>query len=135
MGPPNSIQEDSIRVSDGLKGSFVMTGSTQFTAFDLMTYRVYRGAIDDWKANTSMADGAFFAEAVPIPSNTLIVRTFSDTVREYVLARKTKSLTSLERKTGLLEKQIDGLFCLMVCCTTTKKPIRWSMSIFTAISF
>lgn len=112
MGPPNSIQEDSIRVSDGLKkASYIMVDSAQFTAFDLLSYRVYRGAIDDWKANTSMTDGAFFAEAVPIPSSTLIVRTFSDTVREYVLARKTKSLPSLQRKTGLLEKQIDGLFC------------------------
>lgn len=111
-GRSDSIKEGSIRVSEGFKNaSCLIVDSAQFTACDLMSYHVYRGDVDDWKANAFMMDGAFFAEAVPIRNNTLIVRTFSDTVREYVLARKTKSLPSLERKTGLLEKQIDGLFC------------------------
>lgn len=111
-GLPDSIKEDSIRVPNALrKASHIMVDSNAFTVLDLISYHIYRGSTDDWKANAFMTDGAFFAEAAPVNNNTFIFRTFSDTVREYVLAKKTKFPSSMERKSGLLEKQIDGLFC------------------------
>lgn len=111
-GLPDSIREDSIRVSNGLrKASHIMIDSNSFTAIDLISYHIYRGSSHDWKANVFMTDEIFFAEALPINNNAFIVRTFSEGAREYVLAKKTKFPPSMERKSGLLEKQIDGLFC------------------------
>lgn len=106
------IKEDTIKVSEGLrKASFITVDSNEFTVFDLVSYSVYKGSTMDWKATRFMNNNSFFAEAVPIHQNTIIVRTFRDTVREYVLAKKTKSPPLTEYKTMLLEKQIDGLFC------------------------
>ncbi len=106
------IKEDTIKVSEGLrKASFITVDSNAFTVFDLVSYHVYKGSTLDWEATRFMNNSSFFAEAVPIHHNTIIVRTFRDTVREYVLAKKTKSPPFTEYKTTLLEKQIDGLFC------------------------
>jgi hypothetical protein len=109
---PHSIKEETLKVSEGLiKASSIMIDSSVFTVIDLMSYHVYKGSIFNWEATPFMTDGAFFAEVVPIQDNTIIVRTFRDTVREYVLARKTKSSPLTEYETTILEKQIDGLFC------------------------
>lgn len=106
------IKEDTIKVSEGLrKASLITVDSNACTVFDLVSYSVYKGSTMDWKATRFITNNSFFAEAVPVHHNTIIVRTFRDTVREYVLAKKTISSPLTEFKTTLLEKQIDGLFC------------------------
>jgi hypothetical protein len=58
-----------------------------------------------------MYDSAFFAEATPISASTVVIRTFASESREYLLARETSYPPHVTRIPGLLEKQVDGLFC------------------------
>lgn len=106
------ITKDTLLASEGLKkASCIMVDSNEFVAFDLASYHIYKGSTLNWKAIPFMTNSPFFAEAVLIDSNAIIMRTFRDTIQEYVLARSRKSPPITEYHTTLLEKQLDGLFC------------------------
>jgi hypothetical protein len=101
IGKTNSIHQATSIVID----------SSDLFVIDLISYKISHGSMANLEPRPLIDRDIFFAEAVPISKKTVIVRTFDKGVREYVLGRLTNSYPFVERAPGLLEKQIDGLFC------------------------
>jgi hypothetical protein len=65
-----------------------------------------------WEARKFLPDsGDFFVEAVPLGASSLALRSYSTFSKSYELAGKSAS-SPFRFKPDLLQKQIDGLFCL-----------------------
>jgi len=81
---------------------FVMDGAIPF---------VFRGRIGDWKANLWMKDKAYFDKAIPIDTNRLYINTVSAQTHMRTLGHLVKHDDfKIVLNTGILEKQIDGVF-------------------------
>jgi hypothetical protein len=73
---------------------------------------LFRGTLDRLEAYRFMPDSAYFVEAVPIGGHSFALRSRSRKSNAYELAKQTKDTPHFEFKYGLLEKQIDGIFCV-----------------------
>lgn len=71
-----------------------------------------RGTIGNWHAARFMPDSAYFVEAIPISPSSFALRSYSNISKGYELARQIADSPHFEFKYDLLEKQIDGLFCV-----------------------
>jgi hypothetical protein len=74
--------------------------------------KLLRGKIGDWEASRFLPDSAdYFVEAVPMGPSSLAFRSYSMSTKEYELAKKSTN-SSFRFNFDLLQKQIDGLFCV-----------------------
>jgi hypothetical protein len=74
---------------------------------------ILRGNLDQWEARPIMPDSNyFFTNAVPMNSNSMALRSYSIKDKGYELAKKTIDSPYFELKSSLLQKQIDGMFCV-----------------------
>lgn len=71
---------------------------------------IYKGNIYDWHAER-LHDREYFQDMEPLSSNTFLVRALSKADRENVLGKLIPKEPYAEMKEGLLQKQIDGIFC------------------------
>lgn len=71
---------------------------------------IYKGNIYDWHAER-LHDRAYFQDMEPLSSNTFLVRALSKADRENVLGKLIPKEPYAEMKEGILEKQVDGIFC------------------------
>lgn len=72
-----------------------------------------RGRIGDWHAARFMADDHFFFEdAVPTGVSSFALRSYSLVTREYELAIGKMDSPYFEFRNQLLERQVDGMFCV-----------------------
>lgn len=99
---PN-LKHRSLRVKVDSPYFFLMEG--------VMPY-LLRGKIQDWQAYKFMYDSVFFTHAVPIGPTSFSIRALSSDSREYVLAKVNNETPHIKLFPGLLEKQIDGVFCV-----------------------
>jgi hypothetical protein len=101
---------------DSLKqpGKFKITvDSPYFYVAHSTMAELLRGRIGDWNAHRFMPDSAdYFIDAVPIGSSSFAMRVFNDKTKEYDLAKKQAKPPYFQVHEKLLEKQVDGLFCL-----------------------
>lgn len=73
---------------------------------------IFRGNVGQWTVKRFMPDSTdFFVEAVPISKSSFAMRSFSLKEEGYELAKK-YSNGSFKFNFALLEKQIDGVFCV-----------------------
>jgi hypothetical protein len=81
---------------------FVMDGLAPF---------VLRGRVGQWIGEPWMRDRAYFNKAIPLDSNSLVIRTRSARTQEFTLGT-IKKMDSFQVKLypSLLQKQIDGVF-------------------------
>lgn len=75
---------------------------------DLSRYRVYRGRTDHWSLTDELAHPTFYAEGL-FTSSGVYYRTRNKEDDIYQLTKHTN--TDTIAGVGLLEKQLDGLFC------------------------
>lgn len=98
-----------------LKATYITIDSPNFYMTDWISHAIFHGDLQHLKAKRYMYDSAFLADAVPLGPQSFAIRTFtdnsSDSTKEFVLAKETKYPPYIKRVPGLLEKQIDGLFC------------------------
>ncbi len=85
--------------------------SPYFHITDRISHSFFRGTLNKFKIEQCMHDSLFFDEAVPISNWSFAVRTIKQYTREYTLAKKTFYPSFVKMVPGLLEKQIDGMFC------------------------
>ena len=83
---------------------FVMDGSVPC---------IYQGKIGNWNASEWMVGNAYFTNAIPIDSNNIYIKSIksSTNVATLGLIQKTEGF-NIKLYPELLEKQIDGLFCV-----------------------
>jgi hypothetical protein len=73
---------------------------------------ILRGDMGKWEARQILPDsGDYFVEAVPMGPSSFALRSYSSFSKSYELAGKSET-SSFTFKPDLLQKQIDGLFCL-----------------------
>ncbi|WP_148044228.1 hypothetical protein [Sinomicrobium pectinilyticum] len=82
-----------------------------FYITDGVTPRLLRGKIGEWHARRFMYDSAFFSVAIPIGPKSFALRSTSSKTREHVLGKETNKSPHVKLVPGLLEKQVDGIFC------------------------
>lgn len=71
-----------------------------------------RGQIDSWEAfSVPSSTTDYFADAVPLGKNSFAMRSYSPINEGFELAKKS-SKEAFRYNNDLLEKQIDGLFCV-----------------------
>lgn len=70
-----------------------------------------RGNTHNWKAERYLHESAYFVESVPIGPGSLAIRSLSSITNEHVLGVETTNPPEVRLVPGLLEKQIDGIFC------------------------
>lgn len=73
--------------------------------------QIFKGSIGRWEAASYLpGQDYFFVEAVPFSSSSFALRSYSTRDKGFELAKKT--MNSFEIKNSLLEKQLDGMFCV-----------------------
>lgn len=73
---------------------------------------LFRGTFGNWEADRFMSDSAYFVEAVPMGPASFALRSYSRMTKAYELGKETVGTSNLHFNNDLLEKQIDGLFCV-----------------------
>lgn len=73
---------------------------------------IYRGELDRWIAAPFMSDRAYFVDAIPIGHRSFALRSYNLSNREFELAKETDQAPYFWFRNELLQKQVDGFFCV-----------------------
>lgn len=91
----------------------VAVDSPYFYVLNGAVPEILRGEIDERRAGKFLPfDSAFFVESVNISANSFALRSYSLKTGGYALARLQPDSPYFQFRYGLLQKQIDGLFCV-----------------------
>lgn len=104
------LLEHVIDVGEELSSSSITIDSGSFFVIDYLSFRLFRGTLEAMRGKLCNYDRSFFAEAIPIHARTVVKRCVDSTTRTYTLARQIEG-EQIEVASGILERQIDGLFC------------------------
>lgn len=73
---------------------------------------IFRARINDWKATRLMVDEPYFSDLLPVDSSSVALRVLSIQNNQFELGRATAEAPHFTLDSTLLEKQIDGVFCV-----------------------
>lgn len=90
---------------------YLRVDSPRFYMFDGTVPANLRGNVGDWIAERYLNDMAYYADAQAIDESTLVIRT-TNSNKEYVLGIERDGSSDVRLIEGILEKQIDGRFCV-----------------------
>lgn len=72
---------------------------------------IYRGNVHDWSAEQYAHDNAYYQDIVPITKESFFIRALGKPDRQNILGKITTFTPHLDMKPGILQKQVDGIFC------------------------
>lgn len=90
----------------------VQVDSPYFYWSDGSVPAIFRGTLMDWQASRYTYDSAYFMDVIPISSSSFLLRTTSRQSKEFVLGKEANNPPYIQLAPNLLEKQIDGKFCV-----------------------
>jgi hypothetical protein len=99
----------------------VKVDSPNFYLVDGAVPRIYRGTVDNWHAKRFSYDSAYFLDIVPLSFNSFVIKSLGYPVKENIIGKLSASDPHLNFTTGILEKQIDGVFCTNGVMTFNRK--------------
>lgn len=73
---------------------------------------VYKGLVSSWQGSRVPFDSAYFIDYEPIGSSSFAIRSLSSKSNEYELGKEIAGTSDVWLDTSILEKQIDGKFCV-----------------------
>lgn len=73
---------------------------------------VFKGNVCDWFASDQRYDSAFFVDFQPMGPDALAIRSVSSKTNEFVLGRERLDVPEVLLRDSLLQRQIDGRFCV-----------------------
>ncbi|HTF20964.1 MAG TPA: hypothetical protein VK658_22975 [Chryseolinea sp.] len=82
-----------------------------FYVMDGVMPGLFRGRIGEWVAQKFMFDSAYFVAAEPIGNASFALKTTLSENQEHVLGKESVFEPKLFLSPGMLQKQIDGVFC------------------------
>lgn len=85
--------------------------SPYFYMVDGVMPGIFRGRLGEWRASRFMYDSAYFTQLVLINKSSFALRSVSSQTQENILGKETTDTPHVKFVSGLLEKQIDGIFC------------------------
>ncbi|UNY98618.1 hypothetical protein MQE36_16250 [Zhouia spongiae] len=83
-----------------------------FYIVDGVTPQLLRGTLGDWKTKKFMYDSVYFSKAIPIGAKSFALRAVSSATKEFVLGKLADNPPHIKLTPGILQKQIDGIFCV-----------------------
>lgn len=105
----------SIQIKDleklKLQSVILKVDSPYFYLLDGIAPHILSGTLNDMIAAPYMYDSIYFTEPALISHTSLAMRVVTNDTREYLLAKQTNSPPYIKPAPGLLQKQVDGLFC------------------------
>lgn len=117
----NNTLTDSQRVRLRIKGvknpkvhksATVKIDSPYFYLADGLKPILYRGNLGEWEAEPIGYDSnAYFTQLIPISNYTFGIRTNQSQSLDNILGKVQTDTPRIQLNAGLLQKQIDGLFC------------------------
>jgi hypothetical protein len=96
-------------LTDKISNAQIHIDSPFFYIGDLNNYVIYKGHTNNWVVQERVDGPEFFSEYLPVNDSIIAYRTVTDSKKEYRLI--TESAYQLIDGTGLIQTQIDGLFC------------------------
>lgn len=81
-----------------------------FFLTDGLTGKIFRGKLDNWASKAIIEDGNYFKGIAPVDSASFILKVQSSRTHQDILMKTGGSVDKLAEQ--LLEKQIDGRFCV-----------------------
>jgi hypothetical protein len=72
---------------------------------------IYKGNVHDWQAERYTYDKVYFQDIIPIANESFFIRSLSSPERENILGKITTDTPHIQMKRGILQKQVDGVFC------------------------
>jgi hypothetical protein len=91
----------------------VKVDSPRFILADGTLPAIFTGTVNEWEVrHTQHDDDAFFVDYVPITSGSIGIRSIGSKTGNYVLGKKTLHNEDVTLSYELLEKQLDGRFCV-----------------------
>jgi len=93
-----------------LRRPLLSIDSPNFYLTDGIRPAILRGKIGEWKASRYMYDSTFFTDAIPLNSNSFIVRSVSRD-KQNLIGKVSRVKPHVKFETEILKKQVDGLFC------------------------
>jgi hypothetical protein len=72
---------------------------------------IYKGNVNDWRAQRYAHDNAYFQDIVPLGNEVFYIRALSNPGRENILGILSNISPHIRMKHGILQKQVDGIFC------------------------
>lgn len=73
---------------------------------------IFSGKVNNWEADRRVYDSAYFVEYTPIGPSSFAIRSLNSTSREHVLGKESTQPPNISFAPNLLQKQIDGIFCI-----------------------
>ncbi|MBN8650576.1 MAG: hypothetical protein J0L67_04075 [Cytophagales bacterium] len=101
--------DHQIVMPNPVRASRIMVDSAHFYLADLTLYKIYRGSTNSWALADPIYQGTLFSEFIPLGNSSMFMRTILD--NEFELIKKTQPDITIENR-NVLQKQIDGLFCV-----------------------
>jgi hypothetical protein len=86
--------------------------SPDFFLADGAVPRIFTGHIDTWVPHRVPYDSAFFVDYEPLSSSMFGIRSVSSATNEFVLGKQSLTEARVKLSHDLLQKQIDGRFCV-----------------------
>lgn len=111
------VQENSISdtilvnhpMTEKITTAQIYIDSPFFYLGDLNNYAIYKGNTNDWTVQEQVTGPQFFSEYLPVSDSAIAYRTVASSKTEYRLV--IESAHQFFDGTGLIQTQIDGLFC------------------------
>lgn len=89
----------------------VRVDSPHFYVHDGAVPRIYKGNVRNWQADRFMHDAEYFLDFEPIGQSSFAIKSLSAKTGESVLGKITIEMPHYTFIPGLLQRQIDGVFC------------------------
>jgi hypothetical protein len=109
-------QQVQLNIKDIQKQPFysvrIKVDSPYFYLIDGTVPIVYTGEVNTWAGEREKFNTAYFGDAVPLRPNEFAIRMMDKESKEYELARERFDTSFLAMAPTLLEKQVDGKFCV-----------------------
>lgn len=94
------------------KSALLKIDSPYFYLADGVKPALYRGLLGKWEAEFFPYDsGAYFSRLVPISKSSFGIRTVETRSSDNILGKVQMNSPRIQLKNGLLQKQVDGIFC------------------------
>lgn len=91
--------------------TMITVDSPYFYMADGVMPAVFRGTLGEWQAERITADSTYFTRMVPISATSFAIRTNSYPSLDNVLGKIQIDTPHVKLAHGLLERQVDGVFC------------------------
>ena len=112
----NTKKEIQFRISDTNKIAWrvlkAQVNSPNFYLTEGLTPTILQGELNSLNIKRTPLKDTHFIELIPLSTSSFILKTYDSVLEQNILSKNTLHPTDIKKPPNVLEKQIDGLFCV-----------------------